>query len=138
MPVFITPLTAGLLTLVYIFLSSRVINIRHSQRIALGDGGNRRLQRRIRAHGNFAEYVPLALLLLLMLELMGAAPWLIAGLGLLLLTGRSLHAYSVSQDPEPLPFRVAGMILTFTTLSVAALANLVLALDAAFTSGAPV
>jgi uncharacterized membrane protein YecN with MAPEG domain len=38
-----------------------------------------------------------------------------------LLIGRALHAYSVSQEPEPLRFRIAGMGLTFTVLTAAAL-----------------
>ena len=37
-------------------------------------------------------------------------------------TGRSqFNAYSVSQEPEPLRFRITGMALTFTVLVVAAL-----------------
>jgi len=121
MALYITPLFAGLLTLLYIFLSVRVIGVRKSERIGLGDGGHGALQRRMRAHGNFAEYTPLGLILMLLLELTGATPWLLWALGVGLFTGRALHAYSVSQEPEPLRFRIAGMALTFTVLVVAAL-----------------
>jgi uncharacterized membrane protein YecN with MAPEG domain len=121
MTVYITPFFAGLLTLFYIALSVRVIGVRKSERIGLGDGGHGGLQRRMRAHGNFAEYAPLALVLMLLLELTGTTPWLLWPLGLALLSGRVLHAYSVSQEPEPLKFRVAGMGLTFTVLVAAAL-----------------
>ncbi|TYC67868.1 glutathione metabolism protein [Stappia sp. BW2] len=121
MALYITPLFAGLLTLLYIYLSIRVIAVRKSERVGLGDGGHSGLQRRMRAHGNFAEYAPLALVLMLILELTGTAHWLLWALGLALLAGRALHAYSVSQEPEPLKFRVAGMGLTFTVLAVAAL-----------------
>ncbi|GAB2185857.1 MAPEG family protein [Roseibium sp. LAB1] len=121
MPIFVTPLFAGLMTLLYIFLSVRVIGVRKSERIGLGDGGHGGLQRRMRAHGNFSEYVPLGLMLMLLLELTGAATWLLWALGAAFFIGRALHAYSVSQEPEPLKFRVAGMTLTFTVLVVAAL-----------------
>jgi uncharacterized membrane protein YecN with MAPEG domain len=121
MTVYITPFFAGLLTLFYIALSIRVIGVRKSERIGLGDGGHGGLQRRMRAHGNFAEYAPLALLLMLMLELTGTTAWLLWALGIALLIGRALHAYSVSQEPEPLKFRIAGMGLTFTVLTAAAL-----------------
>lgn len=132
MPLNVTPLFAGLLALVYIVLSARVIAARKSARIGIGDKGNAALLRRMRVHGNFAEYVPLTLLLLLMLELMGGTPWLLWVLGAALLIGRLLHAYGVSREPEPLVFRMTGMILTFSTLVIAALADLVLAANGAF------
>ncbi|NNC55212.1 MAG: hypothetical protein HKO07_05785, partial [Pseudomonadales bacterium] len=53
----ITLLYAGLLSILLLVLSYRVVQIRR-QGIALGDGGDLTLQRRIRAHGNFTEYVP--------------------------------------------------------------------------------
>lgn len=126
MAVTVTPIFAGLLALLYLILSMRVINARYSEKIALGDKGNTALQRRIRVHSNFAEYTPLALLLILILELQGAWFWLTAGLGISLLIGRCLHAYGVSQDPEPLKLRTAGMALTFGVLGTAAFAVLLL------------
>ncbi len=127
MTVTITPLVASLLALLYIVLSARVIGARGMEGISLGDRGNDFLLRRMRVHGNFAEYTPLALILLLMLELMGGARWLLCGLGLSLLIGRSIHAYGVSLEPEPANFRVAGMVITLTVIGTASLANLVLA-----------
>jgi uncharacterized membrane protein YecN with MAPEG domain len=61
-------LYAGLLALWLVVLSLRVIQARRAARVSLGDGGNRALQRAIRGQANFAEYVPIALLLLLILE----------------------------------------------------------------------
>jgi uncharacterized membrane protein YecN with MAPEG domain len=125
----VTPVFAGLLALLYVALGVRVIRARNTFRISIGDKGNAALQRCIRVHSNFAEYVPMALLLLLTLELAGAASWTLWILGAALLAGRLLHAYGVSQDPEPLPFRIAGMILTFSVLILTALANLALAIS---------
>ena len=128
MPVIVTPIFAGVLALLYLALSVRVIKSRHAEQIALGDKGNRALQRRIRVHSNFAEYTPYALLLMLILELQGAWAWLTVGLGLFLLIGRCLHAYGVSQDPEPFKFRITGMALTFGVLGTAAFATLLIPL----------
>jgi len=132
MNVVITPVFAGLLALLYVVLTVRVIAARRSERIGLGDQGNRKLMRRMRAHSNCAEYVPISLLLLLMLELMDGAPLLLWVLGTVLVAGRLAHAYGFSQEPELGQLRVAGMALTFAVVVVAALANLVLAINGTF------
>jgi uncharacterized membrane protein YecN with MAPEG domain len=71
--ILITPFYAALLALLYVGLAVRVIQLRRSERVALGDGGRQSLQRATRVHANFAEYVPLALILLVLAELTGAA-----------------------------------------------------------------
>lgn len=116
-----TSLYAALLALLFCALSVRVVVLRTQLETSLGDAGDGRLQRAIRAHGNFAEYVPLALLLLLLLELNGVDPWLLNGGGILLLLSRAAHAYGVSQVRERLGWRLAGMAGTFTVLSGGAL-----------------
>jgi uncharacterized membrane protein YecN with MAPEG domain len=117
----ITPFYAGLLALLYVGLAVQVIRLRRRERVALGDGGRKSLQRAMRVHVNFAEYVPLALILLLLAELAGAAGFTLHALGLALLIGRVLHAFGVSQAEENYRFRVAGMALTFVALISGAL-----------------
>lgn len=63
MPLSIVPFYTALLAAFYIFLSVRVVRIRRQEKVGIGDGNNVRLRRAIRAHGNFAEYVPLAVIL---------------------------------------------------------------------------
>jgi uncharacterized membrane protein YecN with MAPEG domain len=46
---------AALLALLFIALSVRTLRLRATLRIAIGDGGNERLLRASRVHGNFAE-----------------------------------------------------------------------------------
>jgi uncharacterized membrane protein YecN with MAPEG domain len=121
-----TPIYAGVLGLLYFFLSGRVVGRRKSLQQALGDGGDKELLRRQRVHGNFAEYVPLVLILILMCELQGAPALLVHALGLALTVGRMLHAYGVSQTKEPLIFRMIGMILTFAALTISAVTGIVL------------
>jgi uncharacterized membrane protein YecN with MAPEG domain len=107
---------AALLALLFIALSVRTLRLRATLRIAIGDGGNERLLRASRVHGNFAEYVPITLLMSLLLELgVGPVP-LVHAVGLCLLVSRVVHALGVSRSPEQLRIRVVGMVLTFSAL----------------------
>ena len=76
----VTALYAALLALLLFILSIRVIGLRGNPAfafIAQGRGDDELLQRAIRAHGNFAEYVPLTLLVIFFLESQGAGTFLI-------------------------------------------------------------
>lgn len=116
----ITANYAALFGLLYGLLSVRALGQRRKLGVALGDAGNPVLQRALRVHANFAEYVPLCLLLLVLVELQGApAAGLHAGCSGLLL-GRLLHAWGLSQVQETYFFRVSGMALTLTVLNGAA------------------
>lgn len=121
-----TPLWASLLAVLYLGLAAQVIRARYRTKTALGSGGNPGLERAIRAHANFAEYVPLALILLTLAELQGAVAWLLHLSGAVLLTGRALHGYGISRTDEVLALRSTGMALTFGALLVAAILNLAL------------
>ena len=69
----ITPLYAAVFGLVFVILSVRTLMLRRKHQVAIGDGKSAELQRAARVHGNFAEYVPLALLLIFFLEMQTAA-----------------------------------------------------------------
>ncbi len=127
MPV-ITPLYAALAAAILILLSLRVIGVRRSRQLAIGDGGEDDMARRIRAQGNFSEYTPLALLLILLLEFGGAPAWQLHLLGAALILGRMVHAWSLTAHYGN--GRVAGMALTFFVLAAGALGNLKVALGA--------
>lgn len=118
----IVPIYAALLAVLFLGLSVRTLRLRRRHRVAIGDGGSEQLARAIRAHSNFAEYVPMALILLAILEGLQARPSLLHGLGAALLIGRAIHAAGLSSSPEPMALRVAGMTLTLGSLCAAALA----------------
>lgn len=122
----ITPIYAGLITLLFVGLSFDVIRHRQRARVSIGNGKDEGLAMAIRTHGNCAEYAPMALLLMAMTELQGAAGWVLHLLGIALLAGRLLHAYGLSRTGQTALPRQAGMILTFTVLVIAALSNLIL------------
>lgn len=121
------PIYAGLLGLLYIVLSGRVIGGRGKYRLGVGDGGNPDMVLRMRAHGNFAEYTPLALVLIAMLELSAVPALAIHGLGACLLVGRLLHAWGLSRSEGTSVGRFAGMILTFAAIIVPSVWLLVIA-----------
>ena len=125
----VTPLYAGLLALWFIVLSVRVIQCRRIG-VSLGDGGDPKLQRAIRGHGNFAEYVPLALLLLAILELTRHSIYLLHALGLTLFIARLLHAYALSFTEKFVFGRLVGTVLTFAVVVIEALLCIVQALRA--------
>ena len=116
----IVPFYAAVLGLIFIFLSARVVVARRQFRVRLGSGGHELLERRIRVQGNFAEYVPITIILLTFLEMDGANKWLVHALCIALLVGRCVHAYCVGRTDEDIRQRRAGMVLTFGTLFIAA------------------
>lgn len=120
----IAALYASLLAPLFLLLSSRVIRARRGARVAVGDGGDAVLARCMRVHANFAEYVPLALLLLALAESLGTNAWLLHGLGIALVAGRLAHAAGMSQPRENFAFRVAGVVATFWMIGIAAAACL--------------
>ena len=109
-------LYAALLTFLFVALSIRTLKLRGRLKIGLGDAGNDQMLRAMRVHANFAEYVPLGLVLLFLTHSQGAHVLFLHGLGSCLLIGRLSHALGVSQVKEDYRFRVVGMALTFVAL----------------------
>jgi len=117
----ITSLYAGLLALLFVALSVRAVLLRRRLGIAIGDAGNAVMLRAMRAQANCAEYAPLGLLLIALVEQGGANPGFVHSLGLCLLIGRVVHAFGVSRVKERYAYRVIGMVLTFSVIISAAL-----------------
>lgn len=119
----ISSVYAALSALVIVWLSLRVINLRRTKKVRLGDGGEQELQIAIRAQGNATEYIPISVILLLLLELNHGHMVLIHIGGIALLVGRLIHARGLLT--ENLGYRVQGMQVTIFTIIGLALANLV-------------
>ena len=120
----ITLLFASLHVLVLLCLLVPISRHRYRLRIGIGDGGDPALQRKIRVHANFIEYVPLALLTLGLLELSGLpAAWLWS-FGTALLLGRVMHAIGFSLKAGYSFGRFYGTALTWLVLLAMALAGL--------------
>jgi uncharacterized membrane protein YecN with MAPEG domain len=104
----ITSVYAAVLGLVAIFLSFHVIQMRAKTKISLLDGSNNALKERIRRHGNFTEYVPLALILMACAEAGGATPTWLHAIGGMLLISRLIHPFGIKHDNASAPARIIG------------------------------
>ncbi len=112
----VTSIVASILTAIFIKLSLVIIGLRRKNKVSLGTGGFEELERAVRAHGNFAEYVPFGIILLACLELNAAPWWLVALPGVALIVGRVMHAKGINAPPPDFRQRILGMKFTFYTL----------------------
>jgi uncharacterized protein len=119
----ITLFYAGLLALLLLVLSARVVALRRRHKVGIGSGDQPQLELAVRCHANFCEYVPLALVLLLTLEFSGAvATWLLHLLGMALVLGRLLHGFfGLNRSAGTSQGRFIGTLLTWLMLLIAAL-----------------
>jgi len=120
----ITGFYLAILALLYLVLGLQVSRLRRGNRVLFGDGDNRELRSAIRAHANFAEYVPIIALLVAMLEMAGTTAIRIHLLMGILLVARLLHPLGMYVGPRTLQFqicRVGGISLTLIVLLAAAL-----------------
>ena len=113
----ITPLYVALLGLLWVPLTLRVGLYRLKNQINLGDGGDQELLQRIRGQGNFTESVPIALVLLVVMELSGASYTWLHTLGALLLAGRLSHYLGITRI-GPAVCRPIGMVATISVYLV--------------------
>jgi uncharacterized membrane protein YecN with MAPEG domain len=116
----ITGLYVALGVLLVLVLAIRVVVRRWTLRIGIGDGDDKELRKRIRAHGNAIEYLPIGLLALLLLDLDGTTPVLLHVFGVALILARAAHAFGLSRTGGTSPERFVGITLTFLTLLVMA------------------
>ncbi|WP_340109882.1 MAPEG family protein [Pikeienuella sp. HZG-20] len=117
---------AGLNALILIWLAIEVINQRRRSGVGLGDGGDEALNRAIRGHGNAVETIPIALILLVLTEMLGAPALALHILGIALTGGRLLHGLHFT-GRAPAAFRGAGMGATLLTMIILAIGLLILA-----------
>lgn len=107
-----TLMIAVALAVVNLWLSIRTGQARRAAKVSVGDGGNPLLVARMRAHANFIEYVPMALILMALIEASGGNRDLLWLFGIVLVIGRILHPFGMER-PSPNPFRVTGILLTY-------------------------
>ena len=129
----ITPIYAALLGLFLVFLSIHTIKGLRKFGVALGDAAHNDMKRRIRAHGNLAEYAPIFLIMLGYAELGNLPLWAVHTIGILFTAGRLMHAYSLLKaehyaddklTANPV-WRIRGMICTFNCIGLLAVVILV-------------
>ena len=113
----ISPIYAGLLALLIIWLSVRVSIVRRQKKVSTGDGGEKALFKAIRVHSNSIENIPVAIILLVLLELQGAPGWAVHFAGAPFLVARLLHDYGLGRERQFVAGRVYGAYLTIFTIT---------------------
>ncbi len=119
MSVPIVALYGGLNAIFNIVLATRVSGARRASKTSIGLGSDQALLVANRAHGNNAEFVPLALVMLLICELQGGSSTILHVMGGVLLTARVLHVIGLPRPAPNVP-RVAGTTMTSLTIVAAA------------------
>ena len=111
----ITLTIAGACALISLWLGLRVSQLRIKHKVMVGDGAEERLVRRMRAHANFAEYAPIFLILLGLVELANGSEtwlWIVA---ILFVLARLTHPFGMDR-PAPNPLRMGGALVTWLVL----------------------
>jgi hypothetical protein len=115
-PPIVTMLYAALCGVLLIALALNVVRLRLGRKVPLGIDPT--LEQPVRVHGNFAEYAPTFLVLLLLAELGGAAFWFLHLTGATFVAGRMLHAYGLSTVRARSFGRFYGSVLSWTSILV--------------------
>jgi len=113
----VTALYAGLSAVLIVVLGMLVVRQRIRTRTPLGTGRAPALECAVRAHANTIEYVPIALLLMLIAELNRGAASMLHSYGIALIAARILHAWGISRTPKPNPGRLIGTALTWMVIT---------------------
>jgi uncharacterized membrane protein YecN with MAPEG domain len=124
MSVSITALYGAILGLIVITLAVNVTVHRVKLRVPLGDGGNAEMRRMIRLHGNAAEYIPLAIALMLIYELNGGAHLGLHIVGIALIAGRVIQTWGMWATDTTTRGRQIGQSLTWLSVGALAVLNL--------------
>ncbi|WP_340645461.1 MAPEG family protein [Phenylobacterium sp.] len=106
-------LWVGLHVFLMLTLSLLVVRLRQKHKVALGDEGIPELARAIRAFGNASEYIPTALMAIVVLAVVEAPPLAIHVAGFVLFSGRLIHAVGLSNSGGASIPRAIGMVATW-------------------------
>ena len=127
----LTSLFASIFTIIYLFLSFRIGYFRGSPVMKLifkmdKTVSDIKLERNIRAHGNFSEYVPLFIILLFIFENISLASYnYLLIICLIFSYGRIAHALCFAFYEHNPFLRISGMLCTYLGLGILSIQLLV-------------
>ncbi len=124
MQVPVTALYAALCAFILVWLAFRAGRLRPGKNISVGDGGDIEMIEAMRCHANAVENIPIALILIGVLELNGAGTLFLHALGAVLVLARIAHPLGLKADQMNHPLRAIGAGGTFLVIGVAAVAAL--------------
>lgn len=108
----ITPIYVALIALWMVVLSVRIAQTRRKYGVSLGDGGHEELNVRVRGFGNLIEYAPIALLILLLLELQSVSALWLHIYGGILLVLRIIHPLALFGEGKPTNIQRLGRMIS--------------------------
>lgn len=115
----ITIFYTSILVIIFLILSALAITARVKSGINLGlSSDHDDLTKKVRAHGNFAEYIPLALLMLVLAEVSKFPSVALHIYGVALIVGRLFHVFGIYSGKTKIPYRVIGMSITLTAMGI--------------------
>ncbi len=117
----VSTLYAAVLGLMFIPFTAYVGAYRAKTNILIMDGGDQEMARRMRAQANFVETVPLAVVLLILMELNGAGSTWLHSLGAVLVLSRFVHYLTIVTNPAKTIPRALGMLGTLPVYLVSAI-----------------
>lgn len=115
----ITLTTAAACAVINLWLALRVSRRRISDKVLIGDGGDRALESGMRAHANFTEYAPFVLILIAGIELAGGSPFWLQIAAVAFVVARIAHPIGMARGNTNV-FRAGGILLTWVTLALLA------------------
>lgn len=118
---FVTPFYAGLMVLFQVALSWHVVRLRNKYQIRMGDGGHTELTGATRVHSNLLEYLPSAMLMLLLLEIQGFSGWVIHVMAIAFIAARLMHLKGIHDPAGASRSRKLGTRITWAQMTVSAL-----------------
>lgn len=115
LPISLTAAAAA--AFINLWLGIRVGQVRTSEKVSIGDGGNEKVIRRMRAQANFVEFTPFVLILIALLELAtGTSTWLWAVMAVYMLA-RIAHAFGMDGVARARPIGISLTLLIMTGLA---------------------
>jgi hypothetical protein len=116
---------AAAAAIINFWLGIRIGRLRHEFKISIGHGGNESLQRRMRAQLNFAEHVPLVLILIGLIEMTGKGGAWLAPVGAVYMLSRVLHAFGMDGGSREWGRMIGTLVNMLATLGFAVVAVLI-------------
>jgi uncharacterized protein len=115
----VTTFLAGVFALLMVPLSLQISTRRVKLGgVSSGSANDETLRRRIRAHGNFIEYAPTALIAVGLIEFGGGSRSLVVGLAIAFCLSRIMHAIGMLYTFTP-TLRAAAMLIQHAAFLVA-------------------
>ncbi len=100
-----------------LWLGIRIGQVRTSEKVSIGDGGNEKVIRRMRAQANFVEFTPFVLILIVLLELATGTSTLLWAAMAVFMVARIVHALGMDGMAKGRPIGIMLTLLIMTGLA---------------------